>query len=285
MKGIFDSDNTDVLECAICGLQFLNPMMSDSEEEEYYENYYEKQRDRHFKIMNLKDVQENALRHYEQYKDVYIDLIAMAGCLLEVGSGSGGFLRFIKRYNSTLKVTAIEKSTANREFLKGESLNDFEGVDILDDLSILPQSFTFDVIVAFGVFEHIKNGELFLKGLRKHLKEGGRLAMNIPNKRNPLVDFYGIEEFKKFTYMKQHYYTYTEKALDILAKKTGYSIEKFNYIQVWGLDNHLSWLKSKKPQDFSRYTELLSNETRESYNKDLIKHKMTDLMMVVLKIN
>ena len=60
-----------------------------------------------------------------------------------------------------------------------------------------------------------------------------------------------LEEFKKFTYMKQHYYTFTEQAFHLLAGRTGLKVSKFNYMQVWGLDNQLSWLRHKRPRDFS----------------------------------
>lgn len=281
MKGVFDCESTSVMECNGCGLQFLDPMMSDEEEHEYYRNYYENQKTRHYKTLSVKDIQTGALKNYDRYKDIYLDLIKDKKDILEIGSGSGGFLRFVKGNSPKSSVVSIEKSESNRDFLKD---GDFNGITFLNDLSQLGQESRFDLIAAFGVFEHIKNGVSFLEMVRRCLKdENSRLAMNIPNKRNPLVDLYHIDEFRKFSYMKQHYYTYTERSLEILAARTGYVIDKFNYIQVWGLDNHLSWLKNKRPQNFKIYTDIFSAETLKSYDNDLIKRKMTDLMMVVLK--
>ena len=53
MSGVFDSEKTNVMECEECGLQFLDPMMTEEEEEEYYNGYYQKQKNRHFKVFIL----------------------------------------------------------------------------------------------------------------------------------------------------------------------------------------------------------------------------------------
>lgn len=279
MKGIFDSEETDVMECAKCGLQLLNPMMSDEEETEYYRLYYENQKKRHYKDLSLRDIQDNSLGHYNQYRDVYAELIENKKSILEIGSGTGGFLRFVKALAPDIKLISVERSGSNLEFLRRE----FEDVRFVETVVELDANAGFDLIVAFGVFEHVKGNTRFLEITGRYLNPDGKLALNIPNKRNPLVYTYGIEEFKKFAYMKQHYYTYTESSLEILAEKTGYEVEKYNYMQVWGLDNHLSWLRYRKPRDFSQFTQFLSDTTLSSYNNDLIRRKMTDLIMVVMK--
>ena len=193
-------------------------------------------------------------------------------------------MRFVKERAPQCRVVAAERSESNRKFLDGDIANDFPGVLITDDLDSLDPDSVFDLVVAFGVFEHVKNGSRFLELVRNRLRdEDSRLVLSMPNKRNPLVYFYGIDEFWKFLYMKQHYITYTEKSLQMLAERAGCAIERFIYQQVWGLDNHLSWLKMKRPMDFGKYTDLLSEETLSSYNNDLVKRKMTDLLIVVMK--
>lgn len=285
MKGIFDSATTSVIECRNCGLQFLNPMMTDAEEAEYYRNYYKSQEKRDYKKFSLKDIQNRALKHYEEYFNIYSDLINGKKRILEIGSGSGGFLQFIKKHSSIKHVVSVEKSESNLEFLKNPSLNTFSDFLFYDEISRVPATEKFDLIVAFGVLEHVRDSISFLNSFLPLMECDGSLAFLIPNKKTPLVDIYGLEEFKKFTYMLQHCYVFSEQSLSILGNKCGLKVEAFNYIQVWSLDNHLSWLKNRKPQDFSAFTDLLSKETIDSYNKDLISKKMTDLMLVVYKKN
>lgn len=283
MKGIFDSDSTSVIECRNCGLQFLDPMMSDEEENEYYRNYYENQKTRHHINVNLIDISNRAFNHYEQYSEVYYNLIKDANRILEIGSGSGGFIRYIKKHFKDKVICSVEKSEANLAFLNDRNINDFSDVRFFDDLDSLDIA-GFDLIVAFGVLEHIKRSETFINSLRRLLLDAeSKIAFSIPHPDNPLVCIYQIEEFRKFIYMKQHHYTFTEKSLRILGEKTGLIVDYFAYMQVWSLDNHLSWLIHKKPKDFSFFTNLLSKETLDDYNSDLIKRKATDIMMVVYK--
>lgn len=277
MSGVFDSETTNVMECMGCGLQFLDPLMSEQEEQEYYDGYYRKQECRHFKAMNLIDLQERALQHYEQYSSVYLGLISGAKTILEIGSGTGGFLRFVRSHFPEIRITAIERCAENVVFLR-EGFGEEAVVSGLEDL----RGQKFDLVVAFGVFEHVRDSRGFLANLRSCLAPGGRLALNVPNKNSALVYAYKLDEFKKFSYMKQHYYTFTEQSFDLLAAQTGYVVNQFNYMQVWGLDNHLSWLRYREPRDFSDMSKFISRQTLDSYNQDLIARKMTDLFMTIL---
>lgn len=277
MSGIFDSETTHVMECMKCGLQFLSPLMSEQEEEDYYEGYYRKQASRHFKAMNLADLQERSLRHYEQYRSNYLELVSGAKTILEIGSGSGGFLRFVRNHFPETKITAIERCEENVAFLRACFGEDsvVAGVDELRGQKA-------DLVVAFGVFEHVRDSRGFLAAMRGCLAPGGKLALNVPNKNNALVYAYALNEFKAFSYMKQHYYTFTEQSFELLAAQTGYVVSGFKYMQVWGLDNHLSWLRYRKPRDFSDMSEFLSQQTLASYDQDLIAGKLTDMFMAVL---
>lgn len=280
MKGIFDSLITEVIECADCGMQFLNPMMSDKEEENYYKDYYKRQQKRNYKKFSLEEIQENSFKHYTQHYDLFHKVVRGKKCILEIGSGAGGFIRFVKENCPGAKIVAVEKSKPSVNFLK----NSYKDLRLLNDIKDLGPKQRFDLIAGFGILEHIKDGESFLSYLRNFLANKDSLAVfSVTNKRNPLIDIYGLDEFKKFSYMKQHPCTYSEKALKILAKKSGYSIEHMSYVQVWGLDNHMSWLKNREPREFSKYTKILSQKTLKAYRDDLVNLKITDLIVVVMK--
>ncbi len=279
MTGIFDSDTTKVMECAQCETQFLDPLMTEQEEADYYEGYYRNQQTRHMQTIELADMQQRSYEHYEQYRTIYLNLIFNCETILEIGSGTGGFLKFVRKNNPRARLVTVERCSENVDFIKKcfddkvEVLNSLDGV----------QDIKFDCIAAFGVFEHVRSSRDFLTRLRGCLSDNGRLALNVPNKTHALVYGFDLEEFKEFAYMKQHYYTFTEKAFSLLAGQTMLEIVAFNYMQVWGLDNHLSWLRYRKPRDFGDITDLLSQQTLDSYNSDLIQRKMSDLMMVVMR--
>ena len=281
MKGIFDSSSTNVLECKNCGLQFLDKIMTEKEENDYYNSYYRNQSIRHFKKMDFDDIQLQSYKHYKQYDYIYKDLIEKFDKIFEIGSGSGGFLRFVKEHFPNKKLISLERCPENSKYIK----NYFgEKVRLINDLKELGKE-KFDCIVAFGVFEHVRDSRFFLTNLRKSLSDKGVIALNIPNKFHSLTYNYKLAEFKKFSYMKQHYYTFTEKSHHILAEQTGFNIKKFNYMQFWGLDNQLSWLRYRKPRKFDDITGILSSKTLKSYAEDMIRNKTTDLYMVVYEKN
>ena len=275
MKGVFDSDATNVMECENCGLQFLDPIMSIEEEEDYYDGYYNKQKKRNFKPMNLADVQLQTYMHYEQYQNIYLKLLNNSKSILEIGSGNGGFLKFIIDNFPDKRIIALERCDNNTKFIRECFKQKVQTIKNLKEIA----NETFDCICAFGVFEHIRDSKSFLTQLAKHLQKNGNLALTVPNKHHALVYQYEVEEFKKFTYMKQHYFTFTEESHRLLAAKTGLKIKGFNYMQVWGLDNQLSWLKHRRPRNYSDITSFLSSKTINSYNKDMIRNKTTDLVM------
>lgn len=285
MKGIFDCENTEVLECCDCGLQFLNPMMSEEEEKEYYRNYYESQKVRRFQTKTLKNIQEDSCRHYEEYGDFYLSLLKDSESVLEIGSGTGGFLKFASENSKPINIVSVEKSEANLHYMQEECKGIFASIRFVNDISQIPEQ-KFDLIFAHGVLEHIRSPFNFLRTLipfLKHVK--GKMVLAVPNKHTAFLHIYDLAEFQKFTYMKQHYYTFSELSFHVLARQVGAVVEGFDYLQVWGLDNTLSWLRYRKPKDFSQFTKSLSETTVRSYKADMRRNGTTDLMLIILRQN
>lgn len=86
---------------------------------------------------------------------------------------------------------------------------------------------TFDLIVAFSIFEHLKNVEPALKEVSRILKPGGYFLLGIPRvdrimeKLFHLIGFHIINQF--------HFSTYK----DVLKKSKPYlKVEKLNYFPV-----------------------------------------------------
>lgn len=172
MKGVSDSSSTNVLECEYCGLQFLYPRMSKLEESEYYSNYYKNQSNRHHKKNSLETIQSESFDFYEQYKDIFKKIIDQQGSenkikkVLEIGSGAGGFLKFLKKEFPEKKVTAIDRDIVNVDFLKSCFPDD-------NIQTSIPVSETQDLIFAHGVLEHIRDGADFIQYLKKYLSKKG----------------------------------------------------------------------------------------------------------------
>lgn len=279
LSGIYDAEKTDVMECRNCGVQFLNPRMSIREENEYYRNYYLSQVPRYASeaLASLENVQSKVYRYYRENKKNY-SFIRNTDSVLEIGSGSGPFLKFLHKDLSCSKVHAVEKSEANLQFLR-KNFIDYSFYEDVEEVKKL----RFDLIVGFMVFEHLRDPETFLREMGSLLHDSGRILLEIPNKREPLFLFYHNEGYRKFYYQKQHYFVHCEKSLEVLAKKTGLTVDAFYYAQNYGLDNHLSWAFYNRKRDYSDITQLLSHKSMKEYKKLLMDKKTTDTLGVIFK--
>jgi len=283
MEGIFDSEDTNVIECDNCGMRFLDKLMSEEEETDFYRDYYKNQENRQFQKCDLKFFQDRTYNEKAQDAEFYLELMKDKKDVLDVGSGSGGFLRFIKEKAPDKNIHSVEISESNLKFLKDPLQNQFQDVTFYNSIEEIKDK-KFDFIASFGVLEHVRDTRTFIKQQADLLKDNSsNLLIGIPNKFATLVHYFNLEEFKKFAYMKMHYYTFSEKSLNIIAEELDLEVKTFNYVQFFGLDNSLSWLKDREPRDFSYFTNTLSEETLNSFRKDMSKNKTTDFLLVVMK--
>jgi 2-polyprenyl-3-methyl-5-hydroxy-6-metoxy-1,4-benzoquinol methylase len=282
MRGVYDCSKTSVMECECCGLQFLSPMMSEQEESEYYINYYNSQKQRHFETKSLNDIQNDSYQHYREYINVYDELISDGMKVLEVGCGTGGFIKLLYDKYNPIEVVAVEKSANNVTYLSNQFI-DYDNFVLFSELEEVKRK-DFDLIVMIGVLEHIRNPSDILKKLSGMLDSKGKILITVPNKHDFLIEFLGLEEYTKFMYMKQHHFTFTDKAIEIIAQSVNMKLCKTNYIQKWGIDNLLSWLRNRRPSKYEHLTEFCSTELQMAYKNNLIQKRATDLVMYVLEV-
>lgn len=280
MKGIYDCSSTKVIECKKCEVRFLDPIMSIDEETEYYKNYYKSQEDRYVVKSTLEDIQNSSYKFHKSYLNHYTKYINSTSSVLEIGSGTGGVIKLLSKDLLVNNITSVEKSQSNIDFLKSSF---DKNINFHYDISEVNNN-KYDVIISHALFEHLREPKIFLLEMKSMLNTNGYLIMEMPNKHEPLIELLGIEEFKKFTYQKQHYFIYNEKSLTFLANNTNLKVETFYYCQRYSIDNHMSWAINKKPKDFSMFSNLFSEKTKNEYRNDLIKNKTTDTIGVVLSI-
>jgi SAM-dependent methyltransferase len=109
------------------------------------------------------------------------------GRLLEIGPGSGGFLRVAR--DGGFQVEAVEMDRDCCDFL-GNTLGipTVHSPDIVASLATLP---TYDVIVLWHVIEHLPLPGIVLENLSKHLNPAGILVLTAPNPRSLQFRFFG----------------------------------------------------------------------------------------------
>ena len=153
--------NTGVtlLFCENCGLLYFYPLISASD------GLYSK----------LQSFGWYYLKYKWEFREALRDLHP-AGRLLEIGCGSGEFIRMAAREG--FKAEGIE---LNREAVKAAESNGLPvaNIDLLQLASEKPSEY--DAVCAFQVLEHVPDPVGFLSACVRLLKVGGTLAFSVPN--------------------------------------------------------------------------------------------------------
>jgi len=219
--------------CNNCGLIFLNPQPN---REEISKHYPKK------KYYSLKEAPSSKKRKltdkliYPANGSILLKLllnpirpflrttkIIKNGKILDVGCGTGNFLRKMKKYN--MKCYGIEPNDFDKKNAKKHKLNIFHGT--LTQAKY-PDNY-FDVITINHVLEHVNNPTRTLEELRRILKPNGTLIITVPQS-NSLAH----KIFKKYWIhldIPRHIYQYSTITLKKYAKKTGFKIETITYKQ------------------------------------------------------
>ncbi len=221
----------------------------------------------------------------EKYKNKKISLIAPDDDLrrfkymkkfiknksvLDFGCGIGTFIKLSKNIAKKIHGFEINKNLILK--LKSE-------IKIFSEINKINQKY--DFITMFHVLEHIPNSIEILKNLKKFLKPGGKLVIEIPHAKDVL---FGIDEFKNFSLWSEHLVLHTEKSITKVLKHCGFKKINVDHIQRYGLVNHLGWFIERKPEGHVFLKNLYDKKTNEKYIRYLSKNKITDTLLVTAKV-
>ena len=145
------------------------------------------------------------------------------GKLLDVGCGTGNFLRKMKKYN--MNCYGVEPNDFDKKNAKKHKLKIFHGT--LTQAKY--QENYFDLITINHVLEHVNNPTRILKELRRILKPNGTIIIRVPQ-----IDSLAHQLFKEYWVhldIPRHLYHYSTTTLKKYAKKTGFKIENISYKQ------------------------------------------------------
>lgn len=104
-----------------------------------------------------------------------------SGSLLDIGAGTGEFLKLIKEYN--WKVQGVEPNEKARSFA---SIKDLKLNESIDELA----GNTFDVVTLWHVLEHLPDLENTIAKIEAFVKPGGVLIIAVPNFRSYDAKYY-----------------------------------------------------------------------------------------------
>jgi len=163
-----------IVQCNSCGFKFTNPRPEESKLGDYYksEDYISHSNTK----KGLVNFLYQTVRKYTLLKKLQlVSKYYRTGKILDIGSGTGDFLRTMK--SAKWETIGIEPSESTRKFaIKNYALD----VRNESDLGLL-ESNSFDVISMWHVLEHVPNLNARLEDLFRLLKPNGLIIIAVPN--------------------------------------------------------------------------------------------------------
>lgn len=227
--------SVEVVACERCGLTKLKEF---EDQTEFYQSLeYRKQ------YNNLDDAQDLAELHDHEQSP----RIAKIGIqsfrnkdVLDYGCGHGSFLDTIR--GVTKRTYGIEPCQELHQ-----SLHD-RGHETFTDVSQAKKELagTIDVVVSFGVIEHVEDPVGYLQNIYDLLKPNGVCYLETDNLNDILMKL-NILEFERFYYRTAHLWYFNSETLNRLCGKVKFSNTDISFHHNYDLSNTLLWLRDRKP--------------------------------------
>lgn len=209
------------VKCKKCTMVYLNPRPNVKVAHEFYNSpwqriYYEQ------RVLSPNSDKFEIPIHLQENIDL-IERYSPArriskGTLLEIGIGTGDFLRTAKRngYN----VWGVDVCN---EFIEHVNIEFYGQVENCDLFSAGFDSNKFDVVYMRDVFEHLPNPRSILDEINRISKEGATLYIEVPNIDGIIYKLVGKRHIIVFGF--QHLNYWTPQSITHLLASAGYDVD------------------------------------------------------------
>jgi 2-polyprenyl-3-methyl-5-hydroxy-6-metoxy-1,4-benzoquinol methylase len=268
-EGARHAPEVEVRRCTGCGLVSTTPMPSPEELDVYYADTYRKD----YGVPPVQerykaDLDEARVRVQRLHTQLRPDWR-----LLEVGSGSGAFLKAVQP--NVGDVVGIEPDDEARAWI-----TDHLRIQAADNIEQAGDGPDFDAVVLFHVLEHVPNPVAFLQRLGEKLRPSGRLVIEVPNIDDALVSLYRLPAYLDFYFQKAHLYYFSKDTLASTLSRAGFTSD-IQGIQRYDLSNHIRWMVTGYPGGQAFYANILGPSVVAAYAESLIEGGHSDTLWAV----
>lgn len=195
------------------------------------------------------------------------------GNLLDLGSGTGAFVN--EMVKNGWEALGLEPSDEARKVAR--QAYDLE-LKTNDELFSLPAN-SFDAITLWHVLEHVHQLHLYIRQLKKLLKENGRLIIAVPNYTSLDAKIYN-QNWAAYD-PPRHLYHFSPGSMKILAEKNGMNI--LQYKPMWFDSFYISLLSSKYKTGKTNWIAAAWNGMRSNLKALGDKKKCSSIIYVIAK--
>jgi SAM-dependent methyltransferase len=199
---LFESHDKNIVRCAKCGLarteNFTFPKYGEYYRDEVYSEFEE-----HFR--NIFKKRFNLIKRFKN----------LPGKVLDIGTSTGVMLDIFKEkswetWGVEPSKSAKVASSKGHKILKGN----FEKLD-------LPENY-FDVVILNHTLEHLENPLFVVRKVKKVLKKGGILFVDVPNFGSLSARI--SKQYWKLLLPEEHIFHFDKKSLKKLFNKSGFRV-------------------------------------------------------------
>lgn len=208
--------NTPIYKCDDCGLIFNEKLNRDFDAESLYSDYYKNEIGSRFSFGF-----EHLVRLFRFFRAFKIfTSYPGAKSILDIGSGRGFKLYYLKKYFRIKRAVGIQISRPACEFSR-ERL----GLEIIDKdfLNIEFGKEKFDIVTMMHVLEHVSSPEKYVNKIHTILNKGGRFIVEVPNFRSWSSRLTG--KYWLGLDLRYHVSYFTRDSLERLLKKYNFKIK------------------------------------------------------------
>ncbi len=202
-----------IAKCLSCGVLRTFPEMSDSDLSEFYPDHYWGE-----------EPSEDWIRKSQSEKTAFLAGCASAGRILDVGCGSGYFLRALdeQKWDRFGVEIGLEAVSAARMHL---------GEDHIVEGSLVGSGFdneNFDVITFWSALEHMNHPSSALAEVHRILRSSGTLILQVPNGGSYQASWFKGNWFALDA--PRHRYHFSKPVLERFLNDNGFAIERITFV-------------------------------------------------------
>lgn len=265
-----------VYRCAECGIVFLHPIMDPAEERTFYERDFPSYMEERHAPGGADPASHFQAHRPEAERRLALvrDILSPGMAALDIGSATGYFLHAVRPY--VRSVTGVEPGEEFAAYARTQ------GITTVSSLAHLPGR-SFDLAFLFYVLEHMRDPLDFLTQVRRVIRPGGLLVLEVPNVEDALVSLYDLPAFRRFYYQRAHYYYFSPQTLVALLQRAGY-IPKVQPVQRYDLSNHMCWMMTGRPGGKGKFRHVFSDDLERAYAECLKTHWKCDTVLAVAEV-
>lgn len=268
-----------VYACLSCGHVQLLPRPAVSDDKRFYDN----------------DTQERSLRKNLELGLLEgafrADVLRRAGfisgrfpkgkSLLDIGCGYGFFLKEMGARGYTAK--GVEISSERRRAAK--EVTDAQIFDANLAAGAAEGIGQYGTVTLFHVLEHMADPVGFCRNVRKLVKKGGCLIVEVPNVSELMLDT--SPEYNAFYWNRAHLNYFGKKTLEKALSGGGFRRMETSFVQRYGIQNLCHWLETGKPQLSKPVFEMPGayRWIEGYYREHLVREGRTDTLFAVAYVD